>query len=154
MAHKNVKELKKAILEKAKRGVSSQLPTIQRKMQQSIKEVVYDAYSPIDYERRGFGNGGLGDANNIVGEFTTITDNGFEYKVQNVAMPSHWYEPQVYLAPLIILGQQGAVDSGYPLKYRYGSEFTPYGQSRDFISDTKEKLDGEIVANLERYMKR
>ena len=144
MAHKSFASLRKAILEKAKEGMEGYvLPRVQLFMKEAIQEEVYSVWKmpPRRYIRRherggSFGHGGLNDPKNIVG-YIDSNKNGFTFRVENETMPDTIGEPQEYLTPLIVLGQENAIGA---LRYRDGAELYPYGQPRDFISATKTKL--------------
>lgn len=154
--YNNWNDLKKGILSKAEEGFQKRVfPMVRMQMQRSIKEVVYDAYEPKKYERRGFGDGGLGDAKNIVIHSKEHSGSGIVFSIANIASPSNKKAPDRYLSPLIIMGQEKALEYSYGLYYVNGSENRPYGKPRDFIKATKEKMDNEYIAKeLERYMKR
>lgn len=145
MAHANYSQLRNAILSKAKASMNKQvLSEVQDKMQVAVKQTVYDAYYPIRYERRK-DNGGLSSRENMVGKIASSDNNGFKFSVTNTTMPSSNLEPQVYLAPLVIMGQRRAMGS-YPLTYYTGAEKHPYGQPRDFITATKKLLSPQTLA--------
>jgi hypothetical protein len=156
MAHKNFESLKKAVLNKAKKVMTNDMmPIIEDLMQSAIEETVYDVYEPVSYKRRGFSNGGLGDRENIEGFVSKDTKDGFIFNVRNIAMPSRYDEPQVYLTPLIVLGQEGAMTYGYDLLYYEGSENKPYGKPRDFLRATVDKMySSDFMYYFEYYMKR
>ena len=75
------KELYDNIIEDVKEAIlKDTVNYIYLKMQEIIQEVVYDAYDPIRYKRRGFENGGLGDMSQF--DFDIDFNNkGFTLKV-------------------------------------------------------------------------
>lgn len=152
MAHKNYSQLQKAIMKKAMNNIGDGLlDSVKDKMIPAIKETVYDVYSPIRYNRR-MNNGGLGDRKNIVGTIENEKVNGFKYRIKNIALPFGNDAPQVYLAPLIVMGQMRAL-SQYPLTYYDGAENYEYGKPRDFITATKLKMrDSVLAVHLEKDM--
>lgn len=149
---KNWEQLKKQIESKAKKGMEKEvLPSVKGQMQRSIKSKVYDVYpEPQHYERRGF-NGGLGDSENIVGNIEN-KDNGFNYIVENITKGKN-DDSMLYLAPLIIMGQEKAMMNNYGLLYDKAKK--PYSLPRDFISDTEQRLDeDELARKLRSYMEK
>lgn len=152
MAHRSFDSLKKAVLEKAKEGMKKEvLPIVRSTMQKSIREDVYQAYEPIEYQRRYY-DGGLIDERNIIGVVDNVRNDGFDFRVENITMPNSIGAPQVYLTPLIVMGQLKAQAVGYPLLYKEYAELHPYGQERDFVSATLNKLDKQTLAYfLEDY---
>jgi hypothetical protein len=157
MAYKNFESLKKAILAKAQKGMHEKvLPIVKTKMSGAIEDVVYKSYEPVEYvRRRDRGEkGGLDDVDNVIGKSTNITSNGFDYVIENITLPDTVGAPDVYLAPLIIMGQEKAIAYGYPLLYHDLAEYAPYGKPRDFITETIKRLgDGKMLSYiLEDYM--
>lgn len=165
MAVKNISALKKAILEKAQQGMKKEvLPVVQEQMQKSITEEVYNVYTPIEYERRRYSRGGLGDKSVMKGYALNETSNGFKFMVQNEARAKNG---SGLIAPLIIKGDLWAVAKNYIVQHSYypsydtmyfyhtGGRFVPYYQPRDFMSHTKANLDKNELANkLKNFMKK
>lgn len=145
----------KAMQVKAKSSVKKEvLSTVKGKMQQAINRTVYSVYAPIRYERRGFGDGGLGSAGSITGEIQSESTDGFKFSIYNTAVASDKKQAQVYLAPLIIMGQEWARHN-YALKYYSGSEHLAYGKPRDFLTETKNTLSlDDLGMKLKRDMER
>lgn len=142
MAHKNFDSLRKAILEKAKQGMKSEsLPLAKSHMSKAIEKEVYAVYTtpPRKYVRRherGV-SGGLNDKKNMIGNVINERKFGFNFSVENITMPNSPNAPEEYLTPLIVLGQLGDTK----LKYHYGAETYPYGQPRNYISETVETMN-------------
>lgn len=151
MSHRNYDSLRKAVLEKAKESMKVHvLPYVQTKMQDAMQDKVYDVYDPSYYERRGI-SGGLKDRDNIEGTpIRRVDPNGFDYRVDNIAKTNFGAKPQVYLAPLIVMGQAKA-SMYYDSKYLYDSYTAPYAQERDFITETIDRLDKKDLAMRLRF---
>lgn len=163
MAFKDYASLKKAILEKAKEGMTKAvLPEVQEKMQKSIKEIVYDAYNPMEYDnRRMFSGGGLGDKSQIKGRSINDRTHGFDFSIRNEAKARN---QNGELTPLIVKGQAWAISTGYQVYHHkiasydkmllYNKTgFTPYFEPRDFISHTRKNLNKrELAKKLDSYM--
>lgn len=110
-----------------------------------VEEDVFSVYSPKIYERRGSGDGGIDDPNNIVG-----TVNNMQLEVENVTQFNKCYgtfNSGVGLAELI---NDGESRNGF--YYDYDGEFT---QPRPFIDNTIEEIERtDSVENaLEKGMK-
>lgn len=162
MAHKNYDELKKAILAKARKGmVKEVMPYVQNRMVDAIDKTVYDVHSPKQYSRRKYSDGGLADRDNIVGQPLTDTwgsRSGFDFEVYNKAKTNFDYaRPKTYLAPLVIMGQDKMKSVGVDIRYQYYQDSDPrfdwYARPRDFITETKNKLDKQTMSLfLKDYM--
>lgn len=150
-SHSRYKDLRKAILDKAKESMKTNvLPEVKGKMSEAIKEEVYDVYEPKRYIRRGK-VGGLHDESLIKGHvISRANSDGFDYKVVNTAKTNFGGRPQTYLTPLVVMGQLRSIAAGYGSQYLYyeDSEYKPYGQERDFITATVNKLDRRDLADL------
>lgn len=165
MSHKNFDALRKAVLEKAKEGMRKEvLPVVQEQMKDSVTEEVYKVYTPLQYERRRYSGGGLGDTSMMKGYVVNSSKDGFEYFVQNEARARRG---RGLLTPLVVKGSAWAILSDYILKYDYfpsydhmyahhrGGRFVPFYEARDFISHTKDNLDKkELAKKLNDYMKK
>ncbi|TVX86079.1 hypothetical protein [Paenibacillus agilis] len=162
MSYKNFDALRKAIMKKAKEGMqNSVLPVVQKQMKDSIESEVYSVYTPIEYNRREYSNGGLGDMNVMKGYALNEGKTGFDFLVQNEARASGG---NGLVAPLIIKGQLWAITNNYILKHTkipsyekmllknsYG--FTPFYEPRDFIGHTKDNLEKtKLAKKLNDYM--
>ncbi|OME53978.1 hypothetical protein BSK59_15465 [Paenibacillus odorifer] len=159
MANKNFDELRKAIMKKAKQGMKQEvLPFSKDYMSRAIDKIVYSVWQPperkyIRRHERGV-SGGLNDENNMIGNIVRESKTGFGFSIENITMPNSPDAPQEYLAPLIVLGQVGAIGE---LKYREGAERYPYGKPRDFLTETANELKKDkhkIAKVLETYMKK
>jgi hypothetical protein len=154
VSFKDIKSLKKAILKKAENGMHEKvLPIIKVDMIKAIYEEVY-FFEPIKYIRRHHRGGyGLDDSRNMLGFLSESRNTGFDFKVVNITMPDTAGEPQVYLTPLIVLGQEGAKGIGYPLLYQ--DDIGSYARPRDFIGATIDKMHqgrNRLAGQLEDFM--
>lgn len=87
MAKFSAKVYAQKIQKKAEKSIPKALenaiaPYVERAMYLTIKENVYDSYSPHVYERRG-SNGGLLDRRNIISQV-----DGTRLRVKNIAQPN------------------------------------------------------------------
>lgn len=107
-------------------------------MQNAVSDMVYDAYRPIVYSRRG-NNGGLGDKNNM--SVTSIQDG---IALTNEAAVNTAYGVSRFangksLAEIVCNGGNN---------YMYGDESYSYYAPRDFITLTQNRLDDGIAEQI------
>ena len=146
--HNTIKSLNDEILKHARDGLVRRVSdTVKDVQKESIQDVVYNAYHPNVYNRRGE-NGGLLDKGNMEEKVlqsnkkaSLIVKNLTEFNRENEDDDSFSYNPSVYndyLTPLIVLGHDrhiGIGGSGYI--HNNEGDFT---KSRDFIRDTESRL--------------
>ncbi|WP_176702378.1 hypothetical protein [Paenibacillus sp. Mc5Re-14] len=156
MSHKNFDSLRKAVLAKAKEGMRKDVMTYAKtQMVQATLDEVYKVYETYQYSRRRY-SGGLLDEDNIIGNpLSSNRRGGFDYEIYNNTKTNFKGSPEIYLTPLVVLGQKKAKSYGFDSEYLYysHSEHMPYAQPRDFISATKRRLNkGTMVSLLEGHM--
>lgn len=158
MAKFSAEAFKKELQKKADKSVRSQKTTIpiaekaKEIMHDTIKQTVYDSYSPKVYERRGE-NGGLLDRDNIV---ATVSEN--HIFIENTARPSESIlgeefrdNPNGLLYQWIDEGRIG-IPSEYPgIKYFVLSHLDRRGMTDDIKNDIelKEFIGKKIIENME-----
>jgi len=96
-----------------------------------VEEDVFSIYRPKIYERRGHGNGGLDDPDNIVGEITGKMD----MEITNITPFNSGYGTYNKGDGLAELVNDGEGFSGH--YYDYDGEFT---QPRPFLDNTEEEI--------------
>lgn len=121
-------------------------PEVERMLLESIDEQVYDAYTPITYERRG-ASGGLGDPANIQSE---VEDGCLT--VKNIAVPNQSLSepPTAYVTndPTTF----GAWIERGQVPNIFGAQDGPWLHPRPFVAVTEEKLrrSGIVEAALKK----
>jgi hypothetical protein len=116
--------------------VADKVKSIQSEM---VEEVVYDAYDPYVYERRG-DYGGLSDTRNMI-HTVTSTMNGLQLIIRNVTTGSK--NSNFEIAGLIEYGH----DNGHGVyEYNYNRAGTEqqFMQPRPFISETIKRLEQSL----------
>lgn len=113
--------------------------------QQVIDEVVYEAYSPVKYERR-YDEGGLGDINNI-----KVKVNNGTITVTNITRPNPYQAKSVNknLPALIEYGHGVVFNYDYPRRNR------EYMKPRPFTRKTIERLEatGDHITALKQGLR-
>lgn len=95
--------------------------TVKEEWSNSVREVVYASGTPIQYERRNFENGSLGDINSMSG---LLVGNGILEVTNNAEAQS----------PLSGISLSGLIEGGY------GTRDTWYNEPREVVERTREEL--------------
>lgn len=160
---KSYEQLKKIVLNKAYVGLEENvLPKVQKKMVGFINQNVYSVYHPKKYIRRKDegDSGSLANPENIKSGAKDLDSGGLQYIIHNNTEGMY---SDVFLTPLVEMGNVWAINSGYHLTYIFGSYadggsyIDAYEKPRPFIQPTKEWLKSTKkthTKNMKAYMNR
>jgi len=120
--------------------------TAKEQIQESVENIVYDAYNPDTYWRRRDMNKGLGDITQINGAM-----NGNNELIMTDDAP---FNPENTDGTYSPDGEDGEIETGeidmskslaYNIEYGWGTQSTPYSEPRRFMDDATEKLNSGLA---------
>ena len=124
-------QLQKVIQEKIDSSLENEVAEHTKdEIQSSLSEVVYSSYEPKIYERRKYGDGGLGDRETMDSK---LVKSG-----------------ELEVIPNALSKTGGGLDNDYSLAYNivygYGNRNQPWNKPRDFVENARENLrnDGSL----------
>lgn len=134
MAIRKFSDLEKALKKAVKKTMENEVARATKvAMHNNVQDVVYDAGEPIEYERRNFTNGSLGDPSTMKHEYKNDI-----LEVTNEADFNHAF------AIHSDTWEYGDVDLdrslAYNIEYGYGAEDEWWNEPRPFIEKTREDM--------------
>jgi hypothetical protein len=147
---KSLSELKLEILKHVQQGLKENVAEVVKNEEvNQIREVVYNAYEPKQYERRET-EGGLADKDNMESNIIGNEDGCFLMVTNKTTGNPEYGSEEVFTAPIVESGNDGGY--GY---YDYGSKNAAFMKPRPFQRMTLKELktNKKHVDALEIYLK-